>query len=108
MRIIVIFDLPQKERGELKIYRSFIRFLEANGYIRIQYSIFVKLCIHAEIAYKSVTKLKLNSPINGDIRYMVITETQYQKLYSINDKYNIQEKVTNKERILIIGRRNDY
>lgn len=104
MRILVIFDLPQKEKFERKIYRSFIKFLEQQGYIRIQFSIFAKLCVHADVANKAVKKLKIVCPREGDVRYMVVTETQYMKLYAINHKYSIQEKITNKDRLLIIGR----
>lgn len=103
MRIIVIFDLPQTEQFEKKQYRNFHKFLQKQGYIMIQFSIYVKICIHAEIANRAITKLKLNSPASGDVRYMVVTEKQYQSLYSIQNKYSLQEKYINKNRILIIG-----
>lgn len=107
MRIIVIFDLPQTSGKEKKEYRYFHKFLISNGYIMVQFSIYSKICIHHEIANRAVRKLKLVTPKVGDVRYMVVSENQYQKLYSINNKYSLQEKIINKDRLLVIGGLNE-
>lgn len=108
MRVIVLFDLPQNERQEQKIYRNFVKFLEQEGYIRIQYSIYTKLCIHAVTAKQAVKKVERHSPQDGDVRYLVVSEKQYQGIKSVQSKYSLQERMTNTKRLLIIGDNDDY
>ena len=107
MRLIVMFDLPVKTKKQLNAYRTFIKNLINDGYIRIQYSVYVKLCINSDSAITYSKKLKKIAPSNGDVRYIVITETQYQSLVNINNVYSLQEKITTSDRLFLIGGMND-
>ncbi len=42
-------------------------------------------------------------PDNGDIRYLIITERQYQNIVNMNSNYTLQENITTTDRTLIIG-----
>jgi CRISPR-associated protein Cas2 len=107
MRIILFFDLPVTTKAEVNIYRNFIRYLKSDGFIMLQYSVYTKLCINASSA-KTVTKrIKKNTPANGDVRYLIITEKQFQSIVNVNRKYKLQEKVTTTDRTLQIGGLND-
>lgn len=107
MRLIVIFDLPTETKTDLKNYRKFIKFLTNEGYLRIQFSVYSKLCINNDSAKTASKKVTKNAPTSGDIRYLIITETQYQGIVSINNKYTLQEAVTTTDRTLMIGGMND-
>ena len=50
MRIILFFDLPITTAAGKREYRRFIKYLESDGFIRIQYSVFCKLCINTDSA----------------------------------------------------------
>lgn len=107
MRLIIMFDLPMLTSEDKRIYRKFSKYLSSNGYIRIQFSVYSKLCINSDSANTAVKKLKKESPVDGDIRYMVVTERQYKNIISINDVYSLQEEITNSNRIMIIGGMNN-
>ena len=107
MRLILIFDLPIETKLQQRAYRQFIKFLKNEGFIRIQYSVYSKLCINKDSA-KTISKhITLNSPVDGDIRYLIITENQFQNIVNVNRNYSLQEAVTTTDRTLMIGGFND-
>ena len=103
MRIVVIFDLPTETKADLRRYRKFVKFLVNEGYLRVQYSVYSKLCINSNSASTATKRLTNNSPAEGDVRYLVITEKQYQNIVNINDVHSLQEAVTTTDRTLMIG-----
>lgn len=107
MRLIVIFDLPTETKKDLKEYRDFVKFLTKEGYLRIQFSVYSKLCINNDSAKTASKKIMKNSPIKGDVRYLIITETQYKSIVNVNNKYTLQEAITTTDRTLMIGGMND-
>lgn len=107
MRLIVIFDLPTETKADLRRYRKFVKFLVSEGYLRIQYSVYCKLCINSDSAKTASKKIMNNAPKPGDVRYLVITENQYQNIVNINNTYSFQEAVTTTDRTLLIGGMND-
>ena len=44
MRILLLYDLPSVTNADKKIYRNFVKYLTTEGFIRIQESVFVRLC----------------------------------------------------------------
>ena len=60
--------------------------------------------MHNNDSAKTIQKrLKNNVPDNGDIRYLIITERQYQNIVNMNSNYTLQENITTTDRTLIIG-----
>lgn len=102
-----MFDLPTETKKDLKNYRIFVKKLTNEGYIRIQYSIYSKLCINKDSAITASKKLKRIVPDSGDVRYMIITEQQYQNIVNINETYSLQEQITTCGRTVMIGGMND-
>ncbi len=107
MRLLVFFDLPMVTNEEKRIYRHFSKYLTSEGYVRIQYSLYSKLCINVDSAKTYSKRLKQNSPNKGDIRYLIITEKQYQGIINLNNKHSLQEKITNMKKMYMIGGMND-
>lgn len=107
MRLIVIFDLPTESKTDQRNYRKFVKYLTKEGFLRIQYSVYSKLCINSDSAKTASKRLSSNSPTEGDVRYLIITETQYQNIVSVNNIYSLQENITNTDRTLLIGGMND-
>ena len=58
---------------------------------------------YADSAKTIQKRLKNNMPDNGDIRYLIITERQYQNIVNMNSNYTLQENITTTDRTLIIG-----
>lgn len=107
MRILLMFDLPVISKKDQKNYRDFIKFLTEEGYLRIQLSIYCKLCINKDSAITSTKRIYQKSPSKGDIRFMIITEKQYLSIKSVNNKYSLQEEITTIDRTVMIGGMND-
>lgn len=107
MRLLLFFDLPTKTKQDLREYRSFVKYLKNDGYLRVQYSVYAKLCINKDSAKKAANRVKANAPIKGDIRFMVISENQYLSMVNVFDSYSMQEKITTTDRTLVIGGMND-
>lgn len=107
MRLVVIFDLPTLTKTDQRRYRKFLKFLTSEGYLMIQYSVYCKLCINNDSAKTASKKLMNNAPSEGDVRYLIITELQYQNIININNIHSLQETVTTTDRTLMIGEMND-
>lgn len=107
MRILLFFDLPTENARQRKNYRTFIKYLSNEGYIRVQFSVYSKLCINSSAAETAAKHVLGAAPAEGDIRYLIITENQYLKITNINDTYSLQEKITTTDRTIMIGEMND-
>ena len=107
MRLMLFFDLPTESSLQRKAYRTFVKFLTTEGFIRVQYSVYSKLCINSSSAETAARHVMDNAPVEGDIRYLIITENQYLKITNINDTYSLQEKITTTDRTIMIGDMND-
>ena len=103
VRLVLFFDLPQETKTDQRHYRQFVKYLKTEGFIRIQYSVYAKLFINNDSAKTIQKRLKNNVPDNGDIRYLIITERQYQNIVNMNSNYTLQENITTTDRTLIIG-----
>lgn len=107
MRIILFFDLPQVTSSEKRSYRNFHKLLISEGFIMVQFSIYSKLCLNHDVATKVKKRLERITPKVGDIRYMIVSETQYNSIRNLNNTYSKQENITNMNRLLIFEEEND-
>lgn len=107
MRLLILFDLPTTTKNDVKAYRRFVKYLKSEGYVRVQYSVYSKLCINSDAATTASKRLEMNAPVNGDIRYLVITERQYQNIININNEHSLQEQIITMDRTLMIGGMNN-
>lgn len=80
MRLIVFFDLPVQTPRQRKSYARFRHFLEKNGYLMMQESVYSKLALTDRIAAGLVLKLKENRPPEGLVQVLKITERQYSTI----------------------------
>lgn len=100
MRILLFFDLPSIEQYEKKEYLDFRKSLIKNGFIMIQFSIYVKAVNASSKIKYEIEKIKKNIPSQGNIRIIHITESQYQNMTillgnkKINEIYNNSERYT--------------
>lgn len=107
MRLILFFDLPVETKHQQREYRKFVKYLTNEGYIRLQYSVYCKLCINKDSAQTASKKVFANSPKEGNIRFIIITEKQYLNIKNVNNMHSLQEQITTTDRTIIIGGMND-
>lgn len=104
MRLLILFDVPNDTKLEQKQYRKLIKSLEREGFLRYQYSIYVRTCINYNDVNNCIGRLQpLVSKIKGEIQALTITDKQFSKIIPLNNtlkkKTAIQEQ---SKRILTI------
>lgn len=102
MRLFLFFDLPSKEDYEKKDYRIFHNALVRNGYIMMQFSVYVKATNSFSKIKREIDKLRKYIPKSGNIRIISVTETQYANMEIILGHKNINEIYNNTKRYIKI------
>lgn len=94
MRIIVMFDLPVITDKEKHIATKFRNFLLNDGYIMMQYSVYSRICKNNDDLLKHINRLKLNTPFNGNVRLIQVTEKQYNNMIMFCGKKKTEENIS--------------
>lgn len=102
MRLILFFDLPMVSKKDVKIYNRFRKYLIKGGYMMMQFSVYSKIFNNREAAKNHVEILKKNVPSAGQIRIMIVTETQYRKMEIIVGGLSRQEAIVNEQAMIVL------
>lgn len=102
MRLILFFDLPNIESYEKKEYLRFRKSLLRNGYVMMQFSVYIK-CVNTQSKIdQEIKKIKKFIPTKGNIRIIAVTEAQYANMVMILGNKKINEIYNNSERYIKI------
>ena len=101
MRLLLMFDLPVITIEDKKNYSKFRNNLIDDGFIMIQYSIYVRICKNQDDLFKHINRVKSFAPPKGNIRLLQITEKQYEQMIMLRGTKNDDEKYTNDSLIII-------
>ena len=74
---MVIFDLPAKTPRERFFAARFRNFLIKDGYIRLQWSVYGRICNGQERVNKHLKRVESNLPPKGNVRAFQMTDRQY-------------------------------
>ncbi|WP_342671704.1 CRISPR-associated endonuclease Cas2 [Staphylococcus schleiferi] len=88
MRVMIMFDLPVETKKQRRIYSKFRKRLLENGFLMMQYSIYIKSVANKDAADFSVLQIKQFLPQDGHVRSLIITEKQYEKMQILLGKEN--------------------
>lgn len=80
MRIIVFFDLPVVTQEQRRSYTKFRKFLLKSGFMMMQESVYCKLALNGTVAKGIIDNVHKNSPEEGLIQLLSVTEKQYSKI----------------------------
>ena len=95
MRLILMFDLPIVTKKQKRIYANFRKWLLQRGYLMLQYSIYVKIFANNDSLEQHKIVLKKNTPKEGQIRLITLTEKQFARMDIIlGGKSNQEDKLT--------------
>ena len=101
MRILVFFDLPVTTTLEKRKYVKFRKFLIKKGFLMLQESVYCKLALNQTAAQSIVKLVKENSPDEGLVQMLVVTEKQFAKMeYVIGEKKSTI--IDSDERLIIL------
>ena len=95
MRLLVMFDLPVKNKIQMREANLFRKFLIKDGYHMVQYSIYARICNGQDSVYNHKQRLKYALPKEGAIRVLTVTEKQYEKMDVLLGKRQIYDKNAN-------------
>lgn len=80
MRVIVMFDLPVKQRRERAAAARFRKFLLDDGFYMLQYSVYARPCNGYDGAAAHIARVRERVPPRGSVRCLTITERQYARI----------------------------
>ena len=99
MRILVMFDLPVLTSEDKREYRKFKKYLEKNGYLMLQESVYCKLALNNSVAVVYENSLEKHKPKKGLVFLLKLTENQFGSMkYIVGDKQS--EIVDSEDRFL--------
>ncbi|MDE5593029.1 MAG: CRISPR-associated endonuclease Cas2 [Clostridiales bacterium] len=80
MRLLVFFDLPMQTDKDKREYTQFRKFLQMNGFIMMQQSVYSKLVVNNVTSDLMRHKIKGHIPARGLVQMLTITENQFSKI----------------------------
>ena len=80
MRVICMFDLPMDTAKEKRIYQLFRKGLIKEGFVMMQYSVYVRTCPTREYAKRLEKRVEGIAPEKGNVRLLTVTEKQYTEM----------------------------
>ncbi|MFP6537310.1 CRISPR-associated endonuclease Cas2 [Latilactobacillus sp. VITA-14] len=81
MRLLVMFDLPVETSEDRKAYRHFRKALLNEGFLMIQYSVYVRVCVSKQSAQFIENRIAGFTPPAGLVQTLMVTEQQYNKMH---------------------------
>ena len=76
-----MFDLPVETAVQRKQYRQFRKALINEGFLMIQYSVYVRVCVNKKSATFMENRIKTYLLENGTIQALTLTEKQYNDMH---------------------------
>ena len=86
MWVIVMFDLPTASKSARKEYSKFRKFLLEDGFLMMQYSVYMRHSASEENALVHTKRVKRKLPADGEVRIIRITDKQFGKIEVKNKK----------------------
>lgn len=101
MRLIIFFDVPTATSDNRKRYRKLHQLLVKEGFLMIQYSVYVRIVLNKQSALFLEERIKNAAPIDGVVQSLIITEQQYSNIKFLSGK-NIDDVRNTDDRLIVI------
>ena len=101
MRVIVLFDLPVVTAEDRREYTKFRKYLLKSGFLMMQESVYCKMALNQTSASSIMDGVRKNSPEEGIVQMLSITEKQYSRMECICGEVKRQVLDTD-ERLVIL------
>lgn len=86
MWLFVFFDLPVTTKRERKIASNFRKDLLKDGFVMLQFSVYVRHCASHESLMVHKKRIKTAMPVTGKISMLAVTDKQYGEIETIFGK----------------------
>ena len=94
MWLFVFFDLPVTTKKERKIASQFRLFLEKQGFIMMQFSVYIRHCGSSQSTQVYLKRIKSMIPMEGKISILTVTDKQFSEI--INFVGRVKQNPINK------------
>ena len=97
-----MFDLPVDTVDQQRAYRKFRKDIMSEGFMMIQYSVYVRTCPNRQFANQLEKRLQKIMPKEGNVRLLTVTEKQYDDMKIMVGSKKMSEEALSIERMIII------
>jgi CRISPR-associated protein Cas2 len=80
MWVLTMFDLPVDTRQARRNYARFRKMLLADGFQKMQFSVYVRPCPSKENAAVHIARVQCAVPPDGEVRILSITDKQFERM----------------------------
>ena len=101
MRLFVFFDLPTNTKKERSQATKFRNMLIKNGFMMMQFSVYVRVCKGQDIVSKYLDIVMKHLPSKGHIRAMQVTDKQYERMEILIGEETVEEKNVGMQQLLL-------
>lgn len=102
MRLMVLFDMPVQTKDELREYRKFRDYIMDDGFMMLQYSVYVRYCPNDSDAIKHIDRVMKKRPKYGNVRILKVTENQFSSMILVAGEKDEQEQCIGPEQLLFL------
>ncbi len=90
MWIFVFFDLPTNTKRERKAASRFRKDLLQDGFVMMQYSVYVRHCPSRENANMHISRINRLIPHKGNVSILTVTDKQYGNIVNFIGKKPVE------------------
>lgn len=80
MWLLTMFDLPVDTKEARRRYAIFRKFLLADGFTQLQFSVYGRHCASEENADVHLKRIDRNLPPDGEVRILAVTDKQFVRM----------------------------
>lgn len=80
MWVLTMFDLPTDTKKARKAYTHFRKKLLKDGFVQMQYSVYIRHCASQENADVHTKRVEQALPPDGEVRIITVTDKQYERM----------------------------
>jgi CRISPR-associated protein Cas2 len=101
MWVFVFFDLPVGTKTERRHANRFRNFLKDDGYLMLQFSVYVRICRAEEAVDKHINRVTKALPPKGSVRALQVTDKQYARMKLLIGESGKNEKAASQQLVLL-------
>jgi len=75
--MLVFFDLPTFTKTDIRNYTLFKRFLDKEGFVMMQESVYSKILLNGVMAELLRSRIRKSAPPKGKVQILLVTERQF-------------------------------
>jgi len=97
MWLVIMFDLPTQTKKDRKRYRWLSQYLDKEGFLRLQYSVYAKVFNSLQSANHGKKRMKEFLRVNvkkGNVRMLLFTDAQFGKMEIVVGEQSTQEEIS--------------